>query len=969
MHKKSNQVMFVILIVLLVVAQTICFASPSGPDTAEAAKVKLKQKQTALLKTDAHSPFDLFFAPGVEEHFAQGNASRPLQEIMNAPASFASATPNFGGFLSAPLFNNELRTACTTDPYNCGVGIAVTGDFDKDGKPDIATLEYDGTLNIILNGGSRGLKMPMAYGTATAAANTFFIASAQVTDVNNDGYPDVVALDLSGNQFLVYVNQRDGSFAEPIVIASRADGSIGSLAVGDVNHDGKVDVVIISYYSVNYTWSKMTVQTFLGNGDGTFASPTPALTTITHVRAFTEVEPNGLALADVNHDGSLDLISVLENRTSQNTGQITVSVTLGNNSGAFSGFSPSLPVIAINTYDGFRLFMTSGGIYAVDLNQDGILDLVLSGQFEIFTALGNGDGTFQSTVEAMGGKGTVGSFQLAFADVNNDGYVDLINNGYFTSVYPGHGDGTFGSALSNYISSGGDSDSMAVVDLDGDGILDLVQAEGTYRKLSVLYGRGDGTYTGAPMLSSPATGIDAGNLTLEVAADVTGDGNTDLVEFNQPFGQRAHLVTAVSDGKGNFNYVSALSDGEFPSYTFIQPVTADFNRDGKQDIILSGAFGSLWVALSNGDGTFQPPVAIPLGALDCEQAYGAVGDLRHNGKQSIVIAYPGDSACGGSGSTPSGYFIIPGNGDGTFGTPQFHPFGGELYSVVLADINGDGILDLILNDEPFDGAAPFGVYYLPGRGNGSFGSAITASSGYMVSQVMAGDYNQDRKMDLMMFTEGKPTDKTPDANAGILLYPGQGDGTFGTMTQLATGNFFLNGVFADVNGDGIPDITAGLFTLVGMPQKYQGLATFLGAGGGSFSKPVNFLAPLESQSVFAGNFLADNAMDIALETPYGTALFLNQGGTTLTLSASATSISQGSSLTLTTTVQPTLANRPAPTGTITFFENGTSVGSVPIRGGSATLVITPLGAGKHQISAAYSGDRHFNPNAQSPIVN
>jgi hypothetical protein len=949
----------------MVVAQTICFASPSGPDAAEAGKA---QKQTVLRKTVPYSPFNLFFAPGLAKHFAHGSASRAPQRAVNSPASFASATPNFGGFLSAPLFNTELRTACVTDPYNCGVGIAVNGDFDKDGKPDIATLEYDGTLNILLNDGSRGLKLPMAYGTLTAAANSFSIASAQVTDVNNDGYPDVVALDLSGNHFLVYVNQRDGSFAEPVVVASRADGSIGSMAVADVNHDGKVDVVIISYYSVNYTWSKMTVQTFLGNGDGTFASPTPALTTINHVRAFTEIEPNGLALADVNHDGSLDLISVLENRTSQNTGQITVSVTLGNNSGAFSGFSPSLPVMVVNTYDGFRLFMTSGGIYAVDLNKDGILDLVLSGQFEIFTALGNGDGTFQSTAEAMGGKGTVGSYQLAFADVNNDGNVDLINNGYFTSVYPGRGDGTFGSALSNYISSGGGSNSMAVVDLNGDEILDLVQAEGTYRKISVLYGRGDGTYTGATMLSSPATGIEAGNLTLEVAADVTGDGNTDLVELNQPFGQRAHLVTAVSDGKGNFNYMSALSDGEFPSYTFIQPVAADFNGDGKQDIILSGPYGSLWVALSNGDGTFQPPIAISLGAIDCQQAYAAVGDLRHNGKQSIVIAYPGDSACGGPDSTPSGYFIIPGNGDGTFGTPQFQPFGGELYSVLTADINGDGILDLILNDAPFDGAASFGVYYLPGKADGSFGSAITASSGYMVSQVMAGDYNQDGKLDLIMLTEGKQTDQTPDATAGILLYPGQGDGTFGTATQLATGNFFLNGVFADVNGDGIPDITATLFTVAGMPQKYQGLATFLGVGGGNFSKPVNFLAPLESQSVFTGNFLADNATDIALQTPYGTALFLNQGGTTLTLNASATSVKQGDSLTLTATVQPTLANRPAPTGTITFFENGTSVGSVPVRSGSATLVIPTLGAGKHQISAAYSGDRHFNPNTQSPIV-
>jgi hypothetical protein len=969
MHRK-NIVSALFFIALPWVTQPVCLASTPRLAATRAPKAQLEQRRPGLRKKVSRSPFDRVFAPGFEKHLARAEAARAgaRRSLKNSAGSFASSTANFSGFLSAPLFNGELRTACITDPYNCGTATGVSGDFNKDGKQDIATLEYDGTLNILLNDGAGGLQLPLAYGAATAAANFFSVASAQVADVNNDGYPDVVALDVGGNQFLVYLNQGDGTFAEPLVVASPADGSAGAMAVGDVNHDGNLDVVVISYNSIDYTDSEVTVQTFLGSGDGAFANPSAALTTIANVPALTEIESNGLALADVNHDGSLDLVTVLENLTSQTTGQIVVRVALGNDRGAFAGFPSSVPVIVVDASASYRLFLTSGGVYAVDLNNDGKLDLALSGEFEVLTALGNGDGTFQNAVEAMGGNGVDGSFQLAFADVNGDGYVDLINNGYFDSVYPGRGDGTFGPALGNYISSGGGTESMALVDLNGDGVPDLVAVEGTYRRVSVLDGRGDGTYIGAPMLSSPSTGIDAGNLTLEVAADVTGDGNTDAVEVNQPFGQKSELVTGISDGKGTFNYVPALPDNEFPDHTFVQPVAADFNGDGKQDIVISGPFGALWVALSNGDGSFQTPVAITLGALDCEQDYAAVGDLQHNGKPSIIVTYPGDSACGSPGSTPSGFFVVAGNGDGTFGTPQFQPFGGELYSAILADINGDGLLDLVLNDAPFDGAASFGVYYLPGNGDGTFGASATVSIGYMVSQVMAGDYNQDGTLDLIALTEGQQSDRDPDTTAGILLYPGHGDGTFGAVTELATGNFFLNGVFTDINGDGIPDITASLYTLAGMPQNYQGLSTFLGAGGGTFSAPVDFLAPLESESVFIGNFLADNAPDIALQTPYGTALFLNQGGTTLTLTASANTITQGNSVTFAATIQSTLTNRPSPTGTVTFLANGISVGSAPLSAGSAAVTIATLGAGANQISASYSGDAHFSANTQGSAV-
>jgi hypothetical protein len=990
MLRKSREVACVLFAIIvfgfLWIAQPVCLGSDTHPAEARTTAAAQERRKASLRKKAAVSPFDRIFAPGLEKSLARTKTGQldGNRTLKNSSSTAVSAAPNFGGFLSAPLFNAQPETACIADP-NCGMNVLASGDFNKDGKPDLAIFQYDGTMNVLLNNGSGGFLPPVAYGAATAIANNYYIVSAQVADVNNDGYPDILALDTNNNQFLVFLNQQNGTFAAPVAVPGPASGSLGAMAAGDVNHDGNIDVVILSYSAISSTLSEVTVQTFLGNGDGTFATPTPALTTVSQIPVpFTFVEPGGLSLADVNDDGSLDLITILDEYSSLGSFQrqvqlrVALSVTLGNNTGAFAGFSNQVPILVQGPFNPFGCCLSYvNAIYPVDLNNNGNLDLVIDAGLNVISLLGNGNGTFQSPLQTSPILTGEIPETLAFADVTGDGYLDLIAADTSITVSPGNGDGTFGPPISNYASG---AYSMAAVDMNGDGILDVVGLENEFRSVSVFLGRGDGTYIAAPLLTSPIGGSNPDTLTLELAEDVTGLGNTDILEVYEPEPQQgAQLLTGLSDGKGNFNYVAAFPTNEnaFSNYTFVQPVSADFNGDGKQDIILSGLNGTLSVALSNGDGTFQTPVAISLGALDCPVSYAAVGDLQNSGKQSIVVPYPGDASCGGPDGGPSGYFVIPGNGDGTFGTPQFQAFGNELYSAVLANISGSGVLGLVLNDAPFDSSSVnFGVYYLPGNGDGTFGAAATVSSTYMISQVIAGDYNQDGKLDLIMFSAGEqhlsPL-QTVYATAGILLYPGNGDGTFGAATELGTSNFFMNGALTDVNGDGIPDIAAAVysspFVQLSSPLANFGLSTFLGTGGGNFSTPVNFLTPdYAVESVFTGHFLSDSAPDIVVETPSGTELLLNQGGTAMTLSGSATTITQGASLTFTATVQPALANRPTPTGAVNFMDNGGSLGIVPLNNGTATLAITTLGAGSNQISAAYSGDANFNPNAQVAAV-
>jgi hypothetical protein len=371
------------------------------------------------------------------------------------------------------------------------------------------------------------------------------------------------------------------------------------------------------------------------------------------------------------------------------------------------------------------------------------------------------------------------------------------------------------------------------------------------------------------------------------------------------------------------------------------------------------------VALSNGDGTFQTPVPLALPTLNCELTYAAAGDLNGDGKIDVVAAYGGDISCGSSGSNPSGYFVALGNGDGTFQTPVFTAQGNELYSATLADINMDGNLDLILDDTPFLAGGTFSIYVLPGNGDGTFGAPYTVSSNYMISQVIAADYNNDGKTDLILLSEGEQTDQDFLTTAGILLLPGNGDGTFGASSEIGTGNFFLNGVLADVNGDGQPDLVVALYQTIGQPNTYYGLSTLLGEGGGAFSSPVNTLESLDSESVFTGNFYADNAPDVIVATAYGTALYLGQGGTSITFVSSPSSTTFGQTETLTATVTASISTRPTPTGNVSFYDGSALLSSSALNNGVANYSTSGLATGTHSLTAVYSGDANFNPDTST----
>jgi hypothetical protein len=972
------------------------------------------------------TPYERIFAPGLARVHAASAGSGLKSAPMVRPAQTGEPSPNFAGYPSGSLF----AAGCTPVDLASGVCNArnlVTADFNQDGKPDVAYiadhLDSESSDNVTvfvrLGDGKGGLGQPIISGgdSNTSPPSAYFPSPPIVVDMNGDGYPDLVEMTSTENEFdgydrndvFLYINQKDGTFSAPVQIATAPGENVipphnggqfySQLLVGDVNGDGRPDLVFVGFLESGNNGGvpyNFLVSTFLANANGTFADPTYsgiATPLYQQLNLPLIAATEQVALADVNGDGHLDIILQLAQYTSNGSSntETTTQVFPGHGDGSFANFATGgTPVFSLTgTVAGSYIFGYPESLLVGDLNKDGKPDLVMVFTGSTYSALGNGDGTFQTPV-LFADPLTGNSGELA--DMNGDGFPDLLLLGsYDATICLGAGDGTFSTKCSFALDIDGYS---AVADFNGDGKLDVVTGgaggDSMYDSftlaasdLMILNGNGDGTLYAPQYLSGDATpSTSPVEFELMAAGDINGDGYTDVilhdnenpVFYNNPSANQDHLVSAMSDGKGNFKYVYALPFAATANLSYIEPTPADFNGDGLQDLMYVGLDNSLSVALSHGDGTFANPVSVGLPPLQCEVTYSVAGDVNGDGKLDIVAPYPGDASCGGTGSTPSGYFVALGHGDGTFAAPVFTAMCSELYSAQLGDFNGDGKLDLVTNDTPYNVPGTFDVALSIGNGDGTFAPAKSIALDAMVSQVMVGDFNQDGKLDLVLLSAGtQPLAKTDYSTAGVLLYPGKGDGTFGASSLIEPGNFFSTGFLEDVNGDGIPDLTLAQTNFDASTATFYGLATLLGTGGGNFAAPqatyLSSVTPIQTINeptsdytiLLPGNFYADNAPDFVAGTTFGPALYLGLGGDTLQLSDSAASIVAGGSVSFTALVTPSMTSRPTPMGQVSFYDGSTPLGQVALdSSGSASLSTSALAVGSHSITAAYAGDGNAN---------
>jgi hypothetical protein len=319
-----------------------------------------------------------------------------------------------------------------------------------------------------------------------------------VADVNGDGKPDVTVTNFSSNTLGVLLGNGDGTFQSAMTVNPGIQNPT-AIVIADVNGDGKPDLVV-------GIWSGG-VGVMLGNGDGTFQ---PMVT-----YASGGGQSSDVAVADLNHDGKPDLIVA-------NYGSV-VGVLLGNGDGTFQP--------AVTYHGGSYPF----AVAVADVNGDGNPDLLVAdGQFGgVAVLLGNANGSFNPAVTY--GWGASFAQSIAVADVNGDNRPDLVVATCATSgcdhgaaaVLLGNGDGTFQAAVV-YDSGGAGANGLAVADVDGDGKPDLLVANWVSDAVGVLLGNGDGTF-------QPAVTYGSGGLypMSIIAADLNDDGKPDLVVGNE----------------------------------------------------------------------------------------------------------------------------------------------------------------------------------------------------------------------------------------------------------------------------------------------------------------------------------------------------------------------------------------------------------------------------------------------------
>ena len=563
--------------------------------------------------------------------------------------------------------------------------------------------------------------------------------------------------------------------------------------------------------------------------------------------------------------------------------------------------------------------------------------------------------------------------------------------------------------------------SLAVADLNGDGIPDLAlaQGEGGGGAVAVLLGNRNGTFPSAVTYNSggvQTTGVAIG--------DLNGDGKPDLVLANSV---TLDVGVLLGNGDGTFQPAVTYNSGGSPWSVAI----ADVNGDGKPDIVVGNAStcygcsggGLIGVLLGNGDGTFRPVVTYSSGgySLGTSGTGIAVADVNGDGKLDIVMTNYCSTSCS-SPTAEGSASVLLGNGDSTFQPAVNYGSGGSGPSaggLSIADVNGDGKPDLIIANSNSLYTASLGlgtIGVLLGNGDGTFQPAVAyESGGYSAASAAAADLNGGGKADLAVTnfcaisTSG---DCLPGQPGVVGVLRGNGEGTFQPAAVYNSGGYWgaSSTAVADVNGDGRPDLIVANFegfgdasvavllnngpsdsltstTLVSSRnpstygQKVTWTATVTTSGPVPPTGKVNFTwgdsigtATLNASGIATLTRSALNADTYPLTAVYegdannlrSTSVVLSQVVTeatsTATLTSSPNPSAAGQSVTFTATItSPTVAA----TGPVTFTAGKTVIGTAQLANGKATFTISTLAVGTTTVTATYYGDSNISGSSAS----
>ena len=613
----------------------------------------------------------------------------------------------------------------------------IAGDFNEDGKVDVAVGNVTNSLVILLGRGDGTFETPQSILTYYGS-----VVDLDLADFDRDGHQDLVVTSGGGSGAVqIFRGTGQGTFLQSSGFLGTAYDFPHQAAVADFDRDGWPDLAIISGSSVSIGFRK-------ASGGFDFTPPSP----------YTIAQyPQDARVGDLDHDGYPDLVIESDlyggltlllarpNRTFETRAIPNVAgkwiriadVDGDGNQDLLSGGPRVFRGRGDGTFlEGQGIPITSGVFEVADFNGDERADLAIIQDTSASVVYGGPGGLFETPRALV--LGSIVSRGLGMADLDHDGHEDLVVcelfNGPF--VFLGTGDGTFRGPTQ--VHQGHYAAGLALGDLNHDGVPDLVYGAVRDNKVSVSLGLGDGRF-GPETLYAVGDGPSAVRL-----ADLNGDGHLDIALTNgdqYPDGQDDSVSILLGRGDGGFDPQTTYPVGLTPTDLAV----ADLNHDEVPDLVVTNHDSDdVSILLGTGDGAFAP-----MGRLTAGDGPTSVtiGDLNGDVHPDLVVTNGGYEF--GGINHPNTASLFYGRGDGTFVAQTALVVGKSPQASLFADIDFDGIPDLLIASRGESGSGAWVSVFvrLPG---GGLGPEQRFGLGGYAGQMAMADLDGDRRPDLVI---------------------------------------------------------------------------------------------------------------------------------------------------------------------------------------------------------------------------
>jgi hypothetical protein len=835
-----------------------------------------------------------------------------MAQLTSTGAATLTFVPGIGSHSYKAVF---VRTTSNSASTSSASSLTVTGTY-----PTATTITQSG------NAGNYTLTATVSGAGATVPTGTVsFLDTSNANQVLGTAVP--LGTGLQGLSLT--------SLSTPVTGIN--PGSVA--AVADFNGDGKLDIVTVN---------NGTLTLLLGNGDGTF---------MTGVSSVTSFSPGAVVVGDFNGDGKADLA------VSSGVSDALV-VLLGNGDGTFTESSPSA---IVDTTSGI------GPIVVGDFNGDGKSDVAVTNQrrmagipYTVSVGLGNGDGTFTAAPNAFEINAPA---DIATGDFNGDGKLDVVvadSGSDLVRVLLGNGDGTFSqsaSPLTIVMATG-----IAVADFNGDGKPDLVIT--SYGNVGVWLGNGDGTFTATPSANLPVGSVAVG--------DFNNDGKPDLAITT------SNSTINLLLGKGDGTFTAALSQS-----TNVVPgsiALGDFNGDGLPDLAATNRSG------------YTVTVTVLLAQL--AQATAVVNGISPvgTGVHLVRANYPGDGNYGPSVSNMIGLTALSTTTLTLMANPASSTFGQQVVlTATLSPYTAQGQSSDLESVTFYNGTANLGIGALV-SGVATLNLTSLPAGTNSLSAIYGGDANLDPAtsntisytvlgVPTIAFTVANHTygdapfsiSATSNSTGAITYSVVSGPATISGSTVTLTG--VAGSVVLQASQAAAGSYAAGTKTASFTVNKAQLTITannavrVFGAANPSFTGTVTgsvngdtFAETFSTTATAASIVGAYSIVPSVTGTNLGNytvgavngVLTISQAGTATIFALS------NQNLTLTATVASLISG--VPTGTVSFYEGQTLVGTGTLSNGTASYTASSFPTGNVVVSAQYSGDANFTQSSSPPIL-